>query len=113
MAFRPLTTAVRKTLRIGLIPADGIGREVIPVSAIGQNVLISIVNGPDPFSRPHAEHWKLWDLTSPSLSFMTCSLGSICSRGQELPYLGRLSSKCDPDGDPFSRDNELDIIAEC
>src|SRR6266576_465169 len=50
------------------------------------------------FSRPHAEHWKLWDLTFPSLSFMTCSLGSICSRGQELLYLGRLSSKCDPDG---------------
>jgi hypothetical protein len=53
------------------------------------------------FSRPHAEHWKLWDLTSPSLSFMTCSLGSIYSRGQEPPYLGRLSSKCDPDGDTF------------
>lgn len=33
MAFRPLATAARKTLRIGLIPADGIGREVIPVSA--------------------------------------------------------------------------------
>ena len=32
MALRPLTTAVRQTLRIGLIPADGIGREVIPVS---------------------------------------------------------------------------------
>lgn len=32
MAFRPFATAARKTLRIGLIPADGIGREVIPVS---------------------------------------------------------------------------------
>jgi len=32
MAFRSLTTAARKTLRIGLIPADGIGKEVIPVS---------------------------------------------------------------------------------
>ncbi|KAI0285007.1 mitochondrial NAD-homo-isocitrate dehydrogenase LysB [Russula aff. rugulosa BPL654] len=32
MAFRPLTTAARKTLRIGLIPADGIGREVIPAA---------------------------------------------------------------------------------
>jgi homoisocitrate dehydrogenase len=32
MAFRSLATASRKTLRIGLIPADGIGREVIPVS---------------------------------------------------------------------------------
>ena len=43
MAFRPLTTAARKTLRIGLIPADGIGREVIPVSTNCQNVLFSIV----------------------------------------------------------------------
>ena len=40
MAFRPLTTAARKTLRIGLIPADGIGREVIPVSAIVKNVAV-------------------------------------------------------------------------
>ena len=34
MAFRSLATvaAARKSLRIGLIPADGIGREVIPVS---------------------------------------------------------------------------------
>ena len=44
MAFRSLTTPVRNTLRIGLIPADGIGREVIPVSAIGSNVLF--VNDP-------------------------------------------------------------------
>ena len=34
MAFRSLATSARKTLRIGLIPADGIGREVIPVSPI-------------------------------------------------------------------------------
>jgi homoisocitrate dehydrogenase len=34
MAFRSLATPARKTLRIGLIPADGIGREVIPVSPI-------------------------------------------------------------------------------
>jgi hypothetical protein len=32
---------------------------------------------------------------------MTCLLGSICSQGQELPYLGKLSSMCDPDADPF------------
>lgn len=38
MAFRSLATPVRNTLRIGLIPADGIGREVIPVCAIGSNV---------------------------------------------------------------------------
>jgi homoisocitrate dehydrogenase len=38
MAFRipvrTMATAARSSLRIGLIPADGIGREVIPVSAI-------------------------------------------------------------------------------
>jgi len=38
MAFRPFATAVRKSLRIGLIPADGIGREVIPVSVKLSNV---------------------------------------------------------------------------
>jgi hypothetical protein len=32
MTFRSLATTARKSLRIGLIPADGIGREVIPVS---------------------------------------------------------------------------------
>ncbi|KAI9507688.1 mitochondrial NAD-homo-isocitrate dehydrogenase LysB [Russula earlei] len=32
MAFRSLATAARSTLRIGLIPADGIGREVIPAA---------------------------------------------------------------------------------
>ncbi len=95
MAFRPLTTAARKTLRIGLIPADGIGREVIPVSTI---VKMCVFNRKWLYCRrPHAEHWKLWDLTFPSLSFMICLLGSICSRGRELPYPGRLWSKCDPD----------------
>ncbi|KAI0307388.1 mitochondrial NAD-homo-isocitrate dehydrogenase LysB [Multifurca ochricompacta] len=32
MAFRSLATATRSSLRIGLIPADGIGREVIPAA---------------------------------------------------------------------------------
>jgi homoisocitrate dehydrogenase len=32
MAFRSLVTPARNTLRIGLIPADGIGREVIPAA---------------------------------------------------------------------------------
>src|SRR6266446_1219664 len=99
MAFRSLTTAARKTLRIGLIPADGIGREVIPVSAIVKMCFFfSIVNGSTfLIARPHAEHWRHWDLTSQSLSFITCSLDSICSRGRGLPYLGRLSSKCNLD----------------
>jgi len=30
--FRPFSMAARQTLKIGLIPADGIGKEVIPVS---------------------------------------------------------------------------------
>jgi len=30
-AIRPFSTAAKKSLKIGLIPADGIGREVIPV----------------------------------------------------------------------------------
>lgn len=30
-AFRALSTSTRSTLKIGLIPADGIGHEVIPV----------------------------------------------------------------------------------
>ncbi len=45
MAFRPLATAARKTLRIGLIPADGIGREVIPVSAMIEWAFFFIVIG--------------------------------------------------------------------
>ncbi|KAH9978024.1 mitochondrial NAD-homo-isocitrate dehydrogenase LysB [Lactifluus volemus] len=32
MTFRSLATTARKSLRIGLIPADGIGREVIPAA---------------------------------------------------------------------------------
>ena len=41
MAFRSLATvaAARKSLRIGLIPADGIGREVIPVSSFNGSAL--------------------------------------------------------------------------
>jgi isocitrate/isopropylmalate dehydrogenase len=72
MAYRPLATAARKTLRIGLIPADGIGREVIPVSeamdcAFGSRWVHDVS-----FHRRHAELWKLWVLTSPSSSSVTC-----------------------------------------
>jgi len=71
MAFRPLATAARKTLRIGLIPADGIGREVIPVSATIEWAFFFDRDGFILY-RPHAERWKLWDLAFPSSSFMTC-----------------------------------------
>ena len=30
--FRSMATTARKSLKIGMIPADGIGREVLPVS---------------------------------------------------------------------------------
>ena len=33
-SFRAFSTGARQTLKIGLIPADGIGKEVIPVSLI-------------------------------------------------------------------------------
>src|SRR5712691_7272506 len=103
MAFRPFATAARKTLKIGLIPADGIGREVIPVSVnqlSNVHFLFNLIANAFALYRPHAEHLKLWDLTSPSSSSMTCWLGLICSQRRELPCLERPSSKCDPDGRP-------------
>jgi len=74
MAFRPFATAARKSLRIGLIPADGIGREVIPVSVKNYRmyILVNLVTVRLRLIRPHVEHWKLWDLISPSSSSMTC-----------------------------------------
>ena len=36
-AIRPFSTAAKKSLKIGLIPADGIGREVIPVRRSDRN----------------------------------------------------------------------------
>ena len=33
--LRQLSTAARSSLKIGLIPADGVGREVIPVREFG------------------------------------------------------------------------------
>jgi homoisocitrate dehydrogenase len=38
-AVRSMATSSRKSLTIGLIPADGIGREVIPVCAISNSVI--------------------------------------------------------------------------
>ena len=34
MALRAYTTSAKRSLKIGLLPADGIGREVIPVDKI-------------------------------------------------------------------------------
>lgn len=55
MAFRSLATSARKTLRIGLIPADGIGREVIPVNAIVQ-VLFFLLSTALAFSAGRAQN---------------------------------------------------------
>jgi homoisocitrate dehydrogenase len=43
MTFRSLATTASKSLRIGLIPADGIGREVIPVSLPFECIFSSIL----------------------------------------------------------------------
>jgi len=32
MAFRALSTTARRSLKIGMLPADGIGREVLPAA---------------------------------------------------------------------------------
>ncbi|PPQ95512.1 hypothetical protein CVT26_008540 [Gymnopilus dilepis] len=58
--FRSLTTAARQSLRIGLIPADGIGKEVIPaakavITAVGSDIpkpdFVDLVAGWECFTR--------------------------------------------------------------
>ena len=92
MAFRSLATvaAVTKSLRIGLIPADGIGREVIPVSSFIRFALFFTMT----FQRRQpAEYWRLWDLTFPNSSFMTYWPVLTFSLEQESLYLVRLYSE--------------------
>lgn len=53
MAFRQVlrrglsTTAARQTLKIGLVPADGIGREVIPAARAAIEALGSDIPKPE------------------------------------------------------------------
>ena len=94
MALRSLATvaAARKSLRIGLIPADGIGREVIPVSSfIGSTFFPSAMTFFQ--HRQPAEYWKPWDLTFPNLSFMTYWLVLTSLPERELLYPMRLYSE--------------------
>src|SRR6266404_2936675 len=67
MAFRSLATvaAATKSLRIGLIPADGIGREVIPVSSFISSTFFFVMTFQ---CRQPAECWRLWDLIFPNSS---------------------------------------------
>lgn len=46
-AVRSLSTAARSTLKIGLVPADGIGREVIPAARTAIEALGSDIPKPE------------------------------------------------------------------
>ncbi|KAF8631197.1 hypothetical protein AX15_002529 [Amanita polypyramis BW_CC] len=59
-AIRSLSTTARKSLKIGLIPADGVGREVIPaartvIEALGSDIpkpeFVNLLAGWDTFTR--------------------------------------------------------------
>ena len=46
-ALRSFSTTAKKTLKIGLIPADGIGREVIPAARTAIEALGSDIPKPE------------------------------------------------------------------
>ena len=64
-SVRRMATAARQTLKIGLIPADGIGREVIPAA---QTVLEAIGSDiPKPEFVPLLAGWDLFTRTGTAL----------------------------------------------
>jgi hypothetical protein len=49
--FRTMATTVRQSLKIGLIPADGIGKEVIPVGTGASTLVAQLIYKPGSQSR--------------------------------------------------------------
>jgi hypothetical protein len=92
-AVRSLSTAARSSLKIGLIPADGIGKEVIPVC---WHMHMPCFQRPRTLlcdlNRPLAQLLKHSDLIYPSLNSLTLLLAGKLSQELVLHCHKKLSS---------------------
>jgi hypothetical protein len=81
-----MATAARQSLKIGMLPADGIGREVLPVS-VGIVYSYRLID-----TSVRVRRLLFWLLDHPyrKRSLLTYSLVSSTSRKQELHFLTRL-----------------------
>lgn len=77
MPIRSMATAARQSLKIGMIPADGIGREVLPVSNSHSPVRVKLMD-----TLIRAQKLPFWLLGPPyrNRSSSTCLLVSSISQ---------------------------------
>lgn len=80
MAFRAFSTSARRSLKIGLLPADGIGREVLPVYSVAFECY---EHSRSVFCSPRETRFWPWGRLSRRPSSSTWTLGLNTSRGME------------------------------
>jgi hypothetical protein len=83
MPIRSMATAARQSLKIGMIPADGIGREVLPVSNSHSPVRVKLMD-----TLIRAQKLPFWLLGPPyrNRSSSTCLLVSSISQKLGLRF---------------------------
>jgi hypothetical protein len=82
----------RTTLKLGMIPADGIGKEVIPVST-PPIIQLGVLRETILIDRPHSESLRRLDPLCPGLSSSRSWLVGRSSTRMERLFLMRLSGR--------------------